>query len=264
MFIVMRQKIVFRLTIASLAVAGAWGISLISENEPEGSHKNSNTNTIVRQNQNTQDSKPQESLPPVVLSNTADTPLLQIEKLIENGLGSMAAESVNTRYSEFSSSDLAKIKLMFLQQQRLYIQAENYQSAQRVLIEASTAIDDIDIWKNLAAVSIQLDDWQTALKAQLKSAGLEIDPQQLESTLLSIVGTASQLRAKYERIDDEISIRDLYQRLHDSHPTFSRFQLELAQSHLRLDNPELAVPLLEQLQYDADLSQLAKQNFRAS
>lgn len=259
----MREKIFFYITVVLLLVAGAWGIWLIdlASQTPNNDLDQApilidqSTSTIAPSRVATQQVKPN--------TRQSNTTLKKIKQLIATEQYRDAANHINTHYSALSSDELIQIKTAFLSQFSKHRQSKNHQYAQTLLVNATSALDDLALWKNLAAISIKLTDWPTALSAQLRSAELEIDPQQLDGILLSLVSTASQLRAKFEQLDDQLSIRELYQRLNAAHPSYARFQLELAQSHLRLDNPERALPLLEQLQYDPELGRLAKQKLAA-
>lgn len=259
----MREKLIFYTAITSLVAAGVWGIWLISFGPQTLVAGLNETNTQTEQISDVVKPTRANKKRPTTASDKSTLTLNRIKQLIDNGQPSAAAKVVNQQYSLLSSDNLAQIKSLFLKQLRVHVQAKEYQQAQTLLLNASAAINDLEIWTSLAAISTKLNDWPTAVTAQLKSASLEIDPQRLEETLLSLVASASQLRAEYERVNDELSIASLYKRLSAAHPGYARFELELAQSHLRLGNPELALPLLEQLQYDSELGPLANQKLAA-
>ena len=69
---------------------------------------------------------------------------------------------------------------------------------------------------------------------------------------------ASHARSDLENRKDEVGINQLYQYLNESLPDNTRFQLELANSYLRLNNTEQARYLLEVLQFDLELGEVAK------
>lgn len=259
----MHEKIGFYLAIILLAVIGTWGVWLIGFTPKPPLGELSETPTPITRSVSEIETAHSNTSPSNVATSNSALALEKIKRLIEGGQSKAAADSINAHYSELSSDDLNQTKSLFLRQFNLLIQTEKKHQAQRLLIDASSALDKLDIWNVLAGISIEIGDWPTAITAQLGSTNLETDPQRLEATLASIVASASQLRARYEQADDEISIRKLYQRLNEAYPGYPRFQLELAQSHIRLDNPELALPLLEQLQYDPELGRLAKQKIAA-
>jgi len=251
----MPNKTVFYLAITALGCIGLWGLWLIDDtSKPVLTHNRS----LVQSNAvRTSPSRPETEIKPSPATNTQPSAeFLHISELINQGRSRAAAIQINDHYSLFSSEDLRLLKRLFLNK---YSNEKRLKSAQSMLKHASQALNDIDIWSALADVSVNLKDWSSALDAQLHVSELAYQPGHLELVLNQLVESASHIRASMEARGNEIGIRELYQQLYDAHSSHPRFQLELAQAHLRLDNVEAAKRLLEQLQYDPELGQLAAQ-----
>lgn len=108
-------------------------------------------------------------------------------------------------------------------------------------------------------MSGELGDWDIAVTALLASSAQEYEPQAYEASLRALLRAASYARATLEKRSDQVSILILYQRLYDAHPSHPRFQLELAQAHLRLNDYQRAKSYLDPLAYDIELAAIAQQ-----
>ena len=120
--------------------------------------------------------------------------------------------------------------------------------------------DDSDALYLLAKAARMTKQWKLALDAMMKYNTQEYRPEKIESMLSEMVFVANQIRASLESQRDQIGIRNMYHRLYEQHPNYPRFQLELAQSYLRLNQAESALPLLENLKFDDEYGAIAKQN----
>jgi len=185
--------------------------------------------------------------------------LINISNLIDQGKFDNAVSEVDRLYRQLSNDELERLKQVFLvSAERLMLQS-NPEQAFELLSRYTRSFDDMDAWHLLSQAAFILKKWPAAVNALLRSTAQEYRPDQLESKLDELVRLASHQRASLEAQGDEIGIRQLYKKLYQQHPNHARFQLELAQSHLRLGDIESAIPLLETLQYDLELGSLAKQ-----
>ena len=179
--------------------------------------------------------------------------LAQVEDWIANGQSGLAANYINDHYSEFSSAELDQFKLLFLKDRR---SSETALAAYRA---ATEVFDDLESWDALAEASILASDWSGGFKALVRASDLENNPEFLEEKLDTLVKVTSYLRANMEKRGDQLGIKSLYQDVYERHPTYPRFQLELAYAHLRLGENNDALRLLSGLVYDPDFGTVAQQ-----
>jgi len=173
----------------------------------------------------------------------------QIQKWLAKRQFQLASGYIDEHYSELSSSELSQIKQLFLDGE------PNLDK----LLAASSLFDELDVWEALASAAIEQRNWNVGFKALLRASELENSSTQLEEKLASLVRVTSHLRAGLERVGDEIGIKDIYQRAYDLHPTYPRFQLELAYAQLRIGDETAAKQLLAPLLYDPELGEIASQ-----
>ena len=193
----------------------------------------------------------------------ADEIAIQLQALLtDNRLGA-AVKLINDNYRQANAADLEQFKLVILQHAEQLVGKGDHAHASTLLESYAQAFDDVDAWRMLASSFGNLKDWDNAVIASLRWSRLEYRPDVYQAALSTLVKSASYVRASLERQSDEPGILALYQSLYEQHPDYARIQLELAQSHLRLGNPEAAKPYLEILQYDADLGSLARQKLAA-
>ncbi|MFT5137323.1 MAG: putative aspartyl protease [Arenicella sp.] len=190
--------------------------------------------------------------------NWADETSRQIESLLNAGQWQQAITTINDVYSQANSKQLTHFRSIVLATAK-QLSANSKQSARDLLLVYAEAFDDVDAWRQLGSVSSELGDWDTAVTALLASSAQEYDPQAYEASLRALLRAASYARATLEQRSDQLSILTLYQRLYDSHPSYARFQLELAQAHLRLNDYQSASSYLDPLVYDTELGAIAQQ-----
>lgn len=181
----------------------------------------------------------------------------QIEALIVAGQYDAAVALINEVYAQASTENLESFKQLVFKH-AFALRHDNELVSSIALLEAyAKSFDDADAWAHLGKVSAAAKDWDTTVNAYLKSSAQEHQPLAYEESLRALVRASSYLRAKLEKQNDQLGILSLYQLLYDHHPNYPRFQLELAQSYLRLSEPAKAIPLLELLQYDPELGSIA-------
>jgi hypothetical protein len=179
-----------------------------------------------------------------------DTFLAKLRTFLRGHHPQQAAHYIESIYSQISSQDLIEFKRLFHLQASDYQKSGDTERQKQLSMVAGDLFDDVSFWDNAAYLASSQKDWSNALVSLRRSTYLENQPDILEEKLFDLVKVASHLRAHYETLGDQLGIKALYQELYDEHPSYPRFQLELAQSHLRLGNKNLAKPLLKQLQYD--------------
>ena len=176
-----------------------------------------------------------------------------ISEMLSNADFRSAANYINEHYSRFSSSEIEQLKALFLQ--------NGPRSELRInqLRAATQVFDDLESWDALATAALDLGKWQLAFEALMKASALENNYSALELKLENLINVTSYLRANLEALGDEVGIRDLYQKVYELHPSYPRFQLELAYAHLRVNETSKAERLLSALQYDPELGEIAQQ-----
>ncbi|MFT4628909.1 MAG: putative aspartyl protease [Arenicella sp.] len=182
----------------------------------------------------------------------------QIDSLLKAGQWQQAVTIINDVYSQANSQQLTHFRSIVLATAK-QLSATTKQSARDLLLAYAEAFDDVDAWRQLGSVSAELGDWDTAVTALLASSAQEYDPQAYEASLRALLRAASYARATLEQRSDQLSILAMYQRLYDSHPSYARFQLELAQAHLRLNDYQSASSYLDPLVYDIEFGAIAQQ-----
>lgn len=182
-----------------------------------------------------------------------------LENLLANNLFRQAINRLDQLYPLLSSNELEKLQKLFLGRAEQLFDAGESQSAETLLKLTAESYDDITSWNALATVAESRNNWELAYRALLRASELEYRPDHLLATLQALVKVSSRLRASLEKQGDWLAIKAMYQNLNDQHPGHARFQLELARAHLRLNEPSAATRLLELLQYDLDLGEIARQ-----
>jgi len=195
----------------------------------------------------------------VINESWANTVAAEINSLLINNRWENAVSKINEVYSQASLDELEQFKALVLQYTDTLIKQGSKQSASDLLEQYANAFDDIDAWRRLGEVASSLGKWDLAVEALIAYSAQEYRPQEFEESLEDLVRVAANARTALEQRNDIAGILALYQRLYEQHPQYSRFQLELAQSHLRLSDPQSATPILETLQYDSELGPLAAQ-----
>ncbi len=266
------RKITYYALLSCLVMLGVWGLSRAFLSAEFGGTQTNNGSTsndlgefeaLHSQQGTLNQAKHGTSTPTIVNeSQTASDSLevqQQIQHYLDNGHYDSLAQYINSHYSALSAEDLARIRQHYSTRAQ-YLKRTNKAKERQRLHQSQVAVfDDLDAWSSLADVSIELRDWPIAYDAALKTSHLENDTLKLEKVQFDLVKIAANLRAELESQKDEIGINQLYTTLHQAHPNYARYQLELAYSYLRLDQADKARPLLTQLQYDLELGEISQQ-----
>ncbi|MEM7357615.1 MAG: aspartyl protease family protein [Pseudomonadota bacterium] len=189
----------------------------------------------------------------------ADTIAAELQALLAASRWRDAIAKITSNYSRASASELERFKAMVLQYADQLLTKGAESAASSLLKEYTQAFDELTAWKQLAELSLKTQDWDNAITSLLAYSAQENQPEAFEQSLRSLVRAGNYVRATLERQGDEAGILALYQRIYDQHPQYPRFQLELANAHLRLNDPDSARPLLENLSYDPKLGIIAQE-----
>lgn len=195
----------------------------------------------------------------VLTKNWADGITQQLDSLLADSRWRDAVARVSDIYSQATPKELEQFKARILQYVEHLVENKGARSASILLTDYAQTFDDADAWRRLGTLAVELGDWNTAVAALLASSKQEFEPVAYETSLRELVRVSSLLRASLEKQGDYLGVLELYQRIYDQHPHYPRFQLELANSHLRLQDDASARPLLESLSYDPELGSLAQQ-----
>jgi len=180
-----------------------------------------------------------------------------IESLIINRQFTAAAQAIETAYSRLSAQEINELKNFGIEA-AYELNKDDHSGRLRALNALDVVFDDLRIWRGVAQSGSQLEEWNTVVNAQLSLLEQQSDSIDIEQTLRELVLSTNQLRAQLASQDDELSINSLYQRILQIAPHASRFQLELAFSHLRLRETNLARNLLEPLVFDPEVGGAAQ------
>ena len=183
----------------------------------------------------------------------------QIDKLIIAGQYQQAIGLINDNYAQASVEDLESFKQRVFDHGQALRNEDKLGSAIALFESYAQNFDDADAWSHLGSLAAAGKDWEKAVDALLKSSAQEYQPLAYQESLRALVRASSYLRARLEQQNDQLGILNLYKRLYDQHPNYPRFQLELAQSYLRLGETDMARPLLELLRSDLELGSLASE-----
>ncbi len=254
---IMQPKSSFSLILFVLFLLGAAGLWQILNLEPEPT-QSTNLDDELHSPALTPASSHSNQTPNQQASNTTNTTIKQIsdiEQLIVDKEVASAIATINQRYSSLSSIELESLKrsLIFLALQQTKNEKKN------TLLLTSGAFDDVEVWQLLGDAALSDDDWPLAYRAQLRASELQNDSIRLGIVLDKLSVISSHLRKTYQQNGDLIGIKNLYQDLADRHPSFARFNYELAVAMINIGELDAARPLLEALSYDLDLGRLAQQ-----
>ena len=248
----------FLITIISLTAAGSWGLWKIIE--PNLNFDKSSTQLNDSAQSPTEINKPKNLVNLIKTpANSSNKDLQQVVQWLEQNNTAQAIELVNDKYDEVDSQQLNLFKQAFFSQALKYSDQGQLKKAQRLLHKTSELFPEVEIFDLLTQVSADLEDWQNALNALLQSTLIESRPDILIDKLSTLANIASQRKNEFAASSDLESIRKLYQSLYDAHPSYAYFQLELAFSHLALNDINNARPLLSAIQYDLDVGAQAQE-----
>jgi len=265
----MKFNPLFVTILISLIVAGASGLWLIN-NDPKTSTEKPKTNFIKAQNDGSQtvnegDSKSINktsldtslSIDDAPHNNSEKELVNQFKELLKQKHFESGIQLISDHYSSLNQSELDYLKALLLSQiDQLSIAQQPL--ALSALLSTSELFNEAVVWQRAANIATQLENWEAALQAQLSLFQFQSDPQEIAKSLRAMLVSSNELRAKFESRSDELSIKSMYERILRITSNTPRFQLELAYSHLRLEEKFEARALLEQLVYDPELGEIAQ------
>ena len=182
-----------------------------------------------------------------------------LTSLLQEGKLLAAIQLIDDSYERATSNDLERFKEIVFQHGLILRRDEQLASAIQLFEAYAQRFDDAEAWLHLGNTAAAAKEWDTTVDAYLQSSSQEHDPIAYQESLQALIRAASHLRTTLEKQGDQLAILDLYKRLYEHHPNFPRFQLELAQSYLRLKDPGSAIPLLEAIRFDPILGAIATQ-----
>ena len=260
----MKRPLTFSSLVICLTVAGGWGVWKIIE--PSFDKKvtqdislENTADTPVSVNDISSGITAPSNIDSIAGLEDANNDLKNVKKWLAQNNVSKAVDHVNQLYGGLSTEQINLFKQVFFTQALQYSDSGELKKSQRLLKQASPLFESVDILDLLANVSVDLTDWRSALDALLKSSLIESRPDVLVTKLSSLSNIASQLKSDFLSTSDLTSIRQLYQSLYDSHPSYAPFQLELAFSYLALDDVNSAKPLFSAIQYDIEVGSQAQE-----
>lgn len=256
------SKLSFLLLVVVLAVAGGWYFASPAEQTeiPVLTSLQQATSPVVPQEASPGNSETATApVNPQSGSAWADAIVSELQSLLAASRWQDAMATINRVYSRARADELDRFKAVILQHAEQLVTNGAESAASSLLKEYTQTFDDLIAWRRLAEISAILKDWDSAVTALLASSAQENQPQAFEESLRLLVRAGNYVRASLERQGDEAGILALYQRIYDQHPQYPRFQLELANAHLRLNDPDSARPLLEALAYDPELGAIAEE-----
>ena len=183
----------------------------------------------------------------------------RIDQLMLANRWNDAVSVIDNAYQQADAQELELFKQQVITRATHLADNHNDAHASALLEAYANAFNDVDAWRELGASATRLSNWDAAVDAYLNASRLEYQPEAFASLMQAVIRSAAHVRASLEQQGDQLGVLHLYQQLYDQHPDYARFQLELAQSFLRLGDDVSAIPLLEMLQYDAELGALGKQ-----
>ena len=256
----MRINPTFVIMLTVLATTGSWGLwQIVSNNANQAKPAVGDTNTSLPKHQNTVHStNVADNSEATKNSKTFDKDITHVRELLLQDQFTLAVTYIEERYSDLSSEELAVYKTLFINMGLVFSDNGNLKKAQRLYLTSSPLFEGVEILDSLASVSIELNDWKTAFDALLKSSLLESRPEVISTKLTNLSSVASKLKSDLLTSSDLESARQLYQLLYESHPSYAQFQLELAFIHLELENINEAKQLLNAIQYDLGVGNIAQ------
>ena len=180
------------------------------------------------------------------------------ELLVDNQFDD-AVDRANQLYSSLNSAQANTLKRIFLGHAEELQERKQLRRSLSLLRSFSQYFNDIDAWRMMAQIATSLKLWPIAVDAYTRYSLLEHRPENLELSLVELTKVANLYRNDLQKHGDHLSVRDLFQNLYEAHPTNARFQLSLAQAHIGVSNIAEARQILNLLQFDPEIGNLAKQ-----
>jgi len=272
----MSKSIAFYFIVACLLAVGAWGLiqilngsnpqsTLAGNNQEQAKATDRNSNLDRKLSDNSKvapedliKARDTPNFDSAIISNDASSLLDTIHTLVEQGRYFQATRFINENYSRFSSSDLEKAKNVFLYESAQLVRKGQKDQALNLSTAATSVFNDLETWRQVSQIAIDLKKWKAAFEATLKASLLETGSIELQNLQAQLVKVAANYRARLEQEGNSLSVHQIYDALYKAHSSYPRFQLELAFSYIRLERDKEARPLLEQLQYDGELGEISR------
>ena len=229
---------------------------IFTQGSPVGEFGTTHSNSVSDSN-NEQSAAPAKETDDVDTFDKPNSPIALIRMALSFGKVLDAINLLNSLNTQMSSEEIDSAISLILGT-IVESQHANLKLAQVYALHLAKLFDRIDTWQLAADLSVRNKDWENAIESSIRWLQREYRPDEIEHITQSLIRVASQQRAKLEKEEDQLSIVGLYQRLHQSLPEVDRFVYELALAYLRVNQEELAIPLLEQLQSSPELAALAK------
>lgn len=253
------------LVLCSLLLAGGWGVWKILDNNGigEAATKSFKAYTAVAPPKNESNiSFESKSRQVAVTERTARSyteDLVRIKELLIADQFEEAVDQANSLYSSLNGTEATELKNLFIFR-AAELQENNQPRRSLSLLKFFTQyFDDISAWELMGQLATTLKKWPTAVEAYTRYSLLEHRPELLEMKLVELTKVANLYRNDLQKHGDHLSVRDLFQNLYEVHPTNARFQLSLAEAQIAVNNIDDARQILNLLQYDPELGNLAKQ-----
>ncbi len=253
------------LVLCSLLLIGGWGVWKIfvnsqSNKEPNGGFTAYTTGALP----NIESTPPINSksrsvnLPqPITRSYALD--FERIKELLIADQFEDAVDQANSLYSSLNGSQAIFLKDTFISHAKQLQESNQTRKSLSLLKSFNQYFNDIEAWELMGQLAVTLKLWPTAVDAYTRYSLLEHRPELLEMKLVELTKVANLYRNDLQKHGDHLSVRDLFQNLYEAHPTNAQFQLSLAQAQIAVSNIDDARQILNLLQYDPELGNLAKQ-----
>lgn len=255
----MLRTVIYYALLMTLCLGGVWGLWQVLQTQPKIAINHDKT--VPQQTEKVDEAGPNQHTSAhraTTASDPADNGVAHVRKLLNVGHYALAANSINEHYSDFSVFDLEQIRHEYLQVERALTQQGASEKLIELFVSESDVFNDLNAWLKLGRAAADAQNWGLAFRATLTASGLQNDSIGLTQLQSSLVTIAANFRAQLERQGDKLGVHQIYDDLYKAHPSYPRFQLELAYSYLRLSNERSARPLLEQLSYDLEFGELSR------
>lgn len=270
----MRSSILFYIAFSCLLGLGSWGllriadVSLLSESTYTQAFEKIKILIATKESLEhlSTDKKQSESLNnnqlnselPNVEQDGINSKINVIAFYLKNDDYTSAGNLVNEHYSDFSSVNLETIQSLYRQHAFSLKRQGNAKQALSLLKATSKLFNDLQSWSDLSSQAIELKQWPLAFDATLNASMLQNDSLKLDDLQRKLVILAAHYRSTLEQQARTVDIHHVYDRLYKAHPSYPRYQLELALSHIERQQYNEARLLLTPLQYDTELGEVSR------
>lgn len=245
------------LSICTLIAVGGWGVWKIADNNGSNDGASSVATTTPVSQSKRVDASNTRLVEKKTVSLNDNFDLIR-QKLID-GHYEAAVDQANLIYSGLNSNQANKLKNIFIAQAQQLQNDGQTRNSLSLLKSFSQYFNELDAWDRMGQLAVSLNNYPVAVDAYIRYSILEHRPDLLERKLIELTKVANLYKTELQKNDDYVSVRDLFQRLYEAHPTHAHFQLSLAEAQISLKNFDAARQILDVLQYDPELGNLAKQ-----